>query len=82
MAKLYVVTGSLKDDQTVTLDEASLLRPGRVPLTVESLLPQPRKRYQDVLAAIRQRQHARGHQPRPRGEVDAWLQAERESWEQ
>jgi len=65
MAKLHVVTGTLKDDQTVTLDEASPLRPGRVLLTVESLLPEPRKRYQDVLAAIRQRQRARGHQPRP-----------------
>jgi len=79
MAKLNVVTGTLKDDQTVTLDEASPLRPGRVLLTVESLLPEPRKHYQDVLAAIRQRQRARGHQPRTREEVDAWLQAERES---
>jgi hypothetical protein len=82
MAKPYVVTGTLRDDQTVTLDEASPLQPGRVLLTLESLLPESRKPYQEVLGAIRRRQRARGHQPRTREDVDSCLQAERESWGQ
>ena len=80
MAKPYVLTGTLKDDQTVTLDEALPLKSGRVLLTLEPLRPEPRKPYQEVVAGIRRRQLARGHQPRTREEVDAWLSAERESW--
>jgi hypothetical protein len=82
MAKPYVLTGTLKDDQTVTLDEALPLKSGRVRLTLELLRSEPQKAYGDVLAAIRQRQRARGHQPRSREEVDAYLKSERESWGQ
>jgi hypothetical protein len=82
MAKPYVLTGTLKDEQTVTLDEALPLKTGRVLLTLEPLRPESRKPYQEVLAGIRRRQLARGHQPRTREEVDAWLSAERESWGQ
>lgn len=82
MAKPYVLTGTLKDEQTVTLDEALPLKSGRVRLTLEPLRPEPPKPYQEVLAAIRQRQRARDHQPRTREEVDAYLTAERESWGQ
>lgn len=82
MAKPYVLTGTLKDDQTVTLDEALPQNSGRVRLTLELLRPEPQKPYGEVLAAIRQRQRARGHQPRTREEVDAYLKSERESWGQ
>jgi hypothetical protein len=82
MAKPYVLTGMLRDDQTVTLDEALPLKSGRVRLTLELLRSEPQKPYRDVLAAIRQRQSARGHQPQTREEVDAYLKAERESWGQ
>ena len=43
--------------------------------------PKPQRPYQEVIAEIRSRQHARGHQPPRREEVDTYLQAERESWE-
>lgn len=80
MAKPYVLTGTLKDDQTVALDEALPLKSGRVRLILEPLLPETPKRYQEALAAIRQRQRARGHQPPAREEVDAYLRSEREGW--
>jgi hypothetical protein len=80
MAKPYILTGTLKDDQTVTLDEALPMKSGRVRLTLEPL--EPRKPYKEVVAGIRQRQRARGHQPRTRAEVDAYLSSERESWGQ
>jgi hypothetical protein len=38
------------------------------------------KPYREILADIRRRQRARGHQPRKREEIDAFLLAERESW--
>ena len=82
MAKPYILTGTLKDEQTVTLDEALPLKSGRVRLTLEPLRLEPQKPYTEVLAIIRQRQRARGHQPRTREEVDAYLKAERESWGQ
>jgi hypothetical protein len=82
MAKAYVLTGTLKDEQTVTLDKALLLSSGRFRLTLEPLEPELRKSYLEVVAGIRQRQSARGHQPLTREEVDAYLNAERESWGQ
>ncbi len=82
MAQPYILTGTLKDEQTVTLDEALPLKTGRVRLTLEPLLTEPLKRYKETLAAIREQQRARGHQPRLREEVDAYLHAERDSWGQ
>jgi hypothetical protein len=82
MAKPYVLTGILRDDQTVTLDQALPLKSGRVRLTLELLRSEPQKPYRDVLAAIRQGQSARGHQPRTREDIDAYLKSERETWGQ
>jgi hypothetical protein len=82
MAKPYVLTGTLRDELTVALDEALPLKSGRVRLTLEAVGPEPQKHYQEVLADIRRRQRARGHQPRTREEVDASLASERESWGQ
>lgn len=81
MARSYVLTGTF-EEQTVTLDEALPLKSGRVRLTLELLRPESRKPHQQVLADIRRRQRARGHQPRTREEVDAYLKSERESWDQ
>ncbi len=82
MAKPYVLTGTLRDDQTVALDEPLPLKSGRVRLTLEALRREPRKPYREVLAEIRLRQCARGHRPRTREEIDAYLKSERESWSQ
>lgn len=80
MNNTYIVTGTLTDERTVTLDEALPLTPMKVRLVVEPLRPVPQRPYLEVMADIRQRQRARGHPPPTREEVDAYLQAERDSW--
>jgi hypothetical protein len=80
MHNAYVVTGTLTDARTVLLDEALPLMPTKIRLVIEPLTPIPKRSYQEVIAHIRAQQRARGHQPPTREEVDAYLQAERESW--
>ena len=80
MNNTYIVTGTLTDERTVTLDEALPLTPMKVRLVVGPLRPVPQRPYLEVMADIRQRQRARGHQPPTREEVDVYLQAERDSW--
>lgn len=80
MHRAYIVTGTLTDAQTVTLDEALPLTQAKVRLVVEPLLSTSLRRYQEVIEEIRERQRARGHQPPTREEVDAYVQAERDSW--
>ena len=81
MHKVYVVTGTLTDVHTVTLDEALPLKQVKVRLVVEPLEPDSQRPYQEVIAEIRERQQARGHQPATQEEVDGYLQTERDSWE-
>lgn len=83
METAYIVTGTLTDQNTVTLDEALPLTPMKVRLSVEPLpIEKTAKRtHAEVIAEIRERQRARGHQPRTRQEIDADLQAERDSWD-
>ncbi len=80
METAYIVTGTLTDDHTVTLDEAVPLPQGKVRLSVEPLSPTPKRPHDEVIAEIRERQRARGHQPRTREEIDAGIRAERDSW--
>ncbi len=82
MQTAYIVTGTLNDDQTVTLDEALPLAPMKVRLAVEPLAPLPTRTHDEVVAEIWGRQRSRGYQPPTRAEVDADLQAERASWEE
>ncbi|MFC1716771.1 hypothetical protein ACFL6S_24095 [Candidatus Poribacteria bacterium] len=81
MHKVYIVTGTLTDVHTVTLDEALPLKPAKVRLVVELLDGGSQRPYQEVVAEIRERQRIRGYQPATREEVDAYLQTERDSWE-
>lgn len=81
METTYIVTGTLTDEHTVHLDEALPLGPTKVQLVVAPIPATPRRSYAEVMAEIRQRQQARGYQPPTREEVDAELQAERDSWE-
>lgn len=79
MKHVYVVTGEMTGERTVTLDETLPLPSMRVRLTVEPETAAPQS-YAATIAAIRARQKARRHQPRTRVEVDAALQNERENW--
>lgn len=82
MHNAYIVTGTLTDAHTVTLDEALPLTPTKVRVVVEALSSASRRSLQEVIAAIRARQQARGHQSPTPEEVDHYLQAERAGWEQ
>jgi hypothetical protein len=82
MHSAYIVTGTLADAHTVLLDEALPLISTRVRLIVEPLLSASPRQYQKVIAEIRERQRTRGHQAPTREEVDEYLQAERDSWEE
>lgn len=75
----YLVTGTMSDEQTVVLDEPLPIKEGKVRLVVEAIVT-PQRSYSDVMAAIRERQRLRGYQPPTREEVDAQIQAERDSW--
>lgn len=80
MHSAYVVTGTLADGRTVTLDEALPLTNHRVRLVVDPLSSAKRRQPGEVLEEIWARQRARGHVPPTREEVDAYIRAERESW--
>ena len=82
MQTAYIVTGTLNDDQTVTLDEALPLEPMKVRLSIEPLAPKLSRTHDEVIAEIWERQQRRGYQPPTRAEVDAYLEAERESWDE
>lgn len=76
----YVVTGTLKGDRTVVLDEPIPLAPTRVRLTVEALGGLSKRPLLEVLQEIHERQVSHGHIPPTRDEVDNYLKLERESW--
>ncbi len=78
----YIVTGTLTDEHTVTLDEAVSLpqTPVKVRLLIEPLPSFAARPYREVMAEIRCRQQARNHQSPTREEIDAYVQAERDSW--
>jgi hypothetical protein len=81
MRETYVVTGTLTDGRTVTLDEGLPLGPARVRVTVEPLPAGAGRPYPDVVAEIRARQARRGHRPPTREAVDALIGAGRASWD-
>ena len=80
MQTALIVTGTLSDSRTVTLDEPLHAAGSRVRLVVEPLPVGSPPTYHEVMNAIRERQRVRGHWPRTREAVDADLQAERDSW--
>jgi hypothetical protein len=75
----YVVTGTIADEHTVSLDEPLPISQGKVRVVVEPITV-PQRSYMEVVETIRERQRLRGHQPPTKEEVDAYLQAERDSW--
>jgi hypothetical protein len=81
MQNAYIVTGSVADERTLKLDEALPVKGGKVRVTVEVLETPPRLPYAEFMAWLHKRQEERGHTPPTREEVDAYLNAERDSWE-
>jgi hypothetical protein len=81
MQTAYIVTGSVTDPRTLHLDEPLPLLGGKVRLVVEVVEESRKMSYDQFMAWLRERQKARGHVPRTREEVDAYLKAERDSWD-
>ena len=82
MSAPYTVTGTLSDKHIVILDEPVSLPAGRVRVTVEAL-PTAKSdgAFLTKLSAIRQDLRASGYRFRTKEEIDAQIQAERESWD-
>ena len=83
MEQAYVVTASLTDGKHLALDETIPLASGKVRVVVEPL-PAERQVARDLASferTLRERQAARGHVPPTKQEVDAYLNAERDSWD-
>ena len=83
MQTTYVVTGTLVDGDTITLDELLPVQAQRVRLVVEvePIETGAQRPLQAILAAIRARQSARRYRPPTRDEIDRYLEHERASWE-
>jgi hypothetical protein len=81
MPNTFATTGTLEDGRFVRLDETLPLSLGTVRLIVESTEPKAVMMPEAFEKMLRDRQHARGHQPRSKEELDAYLRAERESWD-
>lgn len=78
---VYTVTGSLVDGQTLQLDEALPIATAKVRVVIEVVEPASKSSYMEVMETIWADQRARGFVPPTREEVDAYLKAERDSWD-
>ena len=81
MSEYYTALGVLSNERTVVLDQPATLPPGRVRVTVVPLLAtQSKVPFLVQLEAIHQALRTSGYRPRTKAQVDAEIQAERESW--
>ena len=76
----YIVTGTLKGDRTLELDEPIGLHNYKVRVIVEPVEPLPRPSHKEVMAEIRRKQEARGYVPPTREESEARIREIREGW--
>jgi hypothetical protein len=82
VSQTYTVTGTMTNQNTVSLDESLPITAAKVRVTIETLNEQPTRPLNEVLAEIHQRLQASGHRPPTPQEVDEYLRQERDSWEQ
>lgn len=82
MQPSYVMTATVNDDHTLTLDEALPISKGKVRLIVEVLPMESKHSFMEVMEKIWAGQRARGHIPPTREEVDARIREERNSWDE
>jgi hypothetical protein len=80
MGQAYVVTGSVVDGETLKLDESLPIAHGKVRVVVEMLPREKGPTLIEFLETIHREQRERGFVPPTRAEVDAYLNAERDSW--
>ena len=81
MLEHYTVTGALSNERTIILDQPIPLPASNVRVTVVILTEtQAQSSFLVKLEAIHQALRAGGYQPRTKEQVDAQIQAERDSW--
>lgn len=73
MKQAYIVTGTLKGNQTLVLDEPLDMYDWKVRVIVEPVEALPRRPVKEVIAEIRREQKARGHVPPTKEEIDEYL---------
>lgn len=76
----YIVTGTLKGDRTLVLDEPIGLYDYKVRVIVEPMEALPRRPHKEVIAEIRRRQDERGYIPPTPEETEARIREIREGW--
>jgi hypothetical protein len=91
MSEVYSVTGTLKDGHIVLLDEKLPVQSARLKMTLEAIPTDPPSNgagsggsgstYLEAITAVRERLRSEGHRPLTIEEVDAYLQGERDSWD-
>ena len=69
----YIVTGTLKGDRTVELDEPIGLHNYKVRVIVEPVEPLPRRPLKEVMEEIWREQDERGYVRMSKEEVDEYL---------
>jgi hypothetical protein len=71
----YVMTGTLTDGRTVTLDEALPLLGGKVRITVETIdAAVPKQTLNEWLEGMRSRRAAAGVAPLTDDQIEEWIQ--------
>ena len=81
MSQIYQVNGELIDNLTLKLDAALPAATGKVRVTVELFPGKPRPDLKEFVEQMWERQRLRGHVPRTKEEIDAYINAERDSWD-
>jgi hypothetical protein len=81
-SEVYTSMGTLATPQTVVLDYPAALPLGRVRVLVEALpTSSPERAWLNTLTEIRRALQQSGYRARSQEEIDAQLQAERDSWD-
>lgn len=81
MSQVYQISGELIDNQTLKLDESLPAAAGKVRVTVELLPGETQPDLKKFMEGMWERQRRRDHVPRTKEEIDAYLSAERDSWD-
>lgn len=81
MAATFVVMGTQTDGHTLRLDDELPMLKDKLRIAIEPVATPSVNRYAEVMASVREGQSARGHNPRAKDQIDASIQAERDSWD-
>ncbi len=80
MKEAYIVTGTLKGDRTLVLDEPIGLHDYKVRVIVEPVEALPRRSFKETMAEIRRMQDESGYVPPTKEESEARIREIREGW--